>query len=365
MAFATPPFAAHIGGQDEKSLMGVIGTLGTADVGGTAPILPVGVDPLTGALYVEVLSGGSGGGTYVNIVTGTINQIGTILGIGGTVTVTGASAGTFVNISTGTLNNVGSVVGLGGTSLVSVLNGTLLNTGTTVNVATGSQQTLGTVNIVQNAGTIQGGTLNLLTTVSNLTNGSINILTGTLQSSGTTTGVGVVSALTTGSVIIQSGTLTAGTLPVVTTVSNLTNGSVNVLSGTVNSVTNLGGGTVQVNQLPTNKMTTYGTQGTAGAGTVIGTIQGTVSSGTEAIVSDWSIVVISGTPQVGLMFGSAGGAFPQGTGVIDAGQFPPGGGLAKAVESSLNSGTNGQICYMISGGTAYFKVSYYVVATTI
>lgn len=407
MAFANPPYAAHVGGQDEKSLMGVVGTLGTADTGGTANILPVGVDPTTGALFVNNIGASSGGGgTNVNIITGTQQTLGTVGNLNnGSVNIlsgTLLNTGTFVNISTGTVNLITTLSNLTNGS-VNILSGTLQSAGTVTGVGVVSALTNGSINLL--TGTLTSVTT--VTTLSNLTNGSVNILTGTLQSSGTTTGVGVVTALTNGSINVLSGSisgtilggtiqnLNAGTLTAVTTVttvsnltngsvnlltgtlansgtttgvgvvSNLTNGSVNILTGTITSVTNLAGGTIQINQVPTNKMTTYGTQGTAGAGTIIGTIQGTVGAGTEAIVSDWSMVVISGTPQVGLMFGSAGGAFPQGTGVIDAGQFPPGGGLAKGVESSLNSGTNGQICYMISAGTAYFKISYYVAATTI
>jgi hypothetical protein len=112
--------------------IGVIGTLGTADIRGTAETLPMSVDPATGAQYVYNLgpagsvslgdiTGGTidrigsidtigtvtvASGSYQNIVTGTqqtLGTVGTILGIGGTVQVAGASAGTNVNVITGSL----------------------------------------------------------------------------------------------------------------------------------------------------------------------------------------------------------------------------------------------------------------------
>lgn len=96
MAFNTPPFSAHYGGGGEMSMLGVVGTLGTADTGGTAQILPIGVDPLTGAQYVEVL--------------GTVTTNGAIIGIStyGTYGTTGASVfGTLVG---GTSSGAGTEI---------------------------------------------------------------------------------------------------------------------------------------------------------------------------------------------------------------------------------------------------------------
>lgn len=182
-----------------------------------------------------------------------------------------------------------------------------------------------------------------------------------------------IGTLQTGTVVANGGTIgtvqsvtalgTMGTLGLVntiTTVSSLTNGSIVVTNGTVS------GGTIQLNQTPTSKVTSYGTLGTAGAGTVFGTIIGTAGAGTEYIVTDWSIVVTSGTPTVSLGFGTNSGSVPLlGTGVLDQGVFPPGGGLAKAPDTANHSGTNGAIYYGITAGSALIKVAYQTIATTI
>lgn len=52
MGFGTPPYMPHIA-DHVAGIMGVVGTLGTADVSGTAPLLPVSVNPITGALYTD------------------------------------------------------------------------------------------------------------------------------------------------------------------------------------------------------------------------------------------------------------------------------------------------------------------------
>lgn len=160
-------------------------------------------------------------------------------------------------------------------------------------------------------------------------------------------------------------------------VSNPFSGTIPSLSsvGTLGSITDIGmvhagsfqvtSGTTQLNASPTNHIFTFAALGTAGAGTAFGTIAGTSSSGTQYCVTDWSIIVVSGTPTVALSFGTNGGAMPIGTGVIDIGAFPPGGGLAKTTLQPINSGTNAQIVYCISAGSAYFKTSYFTVATSI
>ena len=52
-----PPNVSHFDGNQVPSAMGVIGTLGTADTGGTALPLPFAVNPATGGAYVHVISG--------------------------------------------------------------------------------------------------------------------------------------------------------------------------------------------------------------------------------------------------------------------------------------------------------------------
>ncbi len=137
MAFV--PTATNSGHQDANqnySVIGVQGTLGTADIEGSAPTLPIGVNPATGAMYVHDLAGG-GGGTTVQfnsgtISAGTINRVGTvgILELG-TVTITNPT-GTTVQFNNGTVDllKAGTVTRLeGGTISTNLLSGTL-NSGT-------------------------------------------------------------------------------------------------------------------------------------------------------------------------------------------------------------------------------------------
>src|SRR3990167_8049750 len=91
----TPPYTSHFDGNQVPTIMGVEGTMGTADTSGTARPLPVGVDPSTGAVYVYNL-GPAGSVSLGDTPGGTLDEVGTILGIGGTVQVSGASAGTNV-----------------------------------------------------------------------------------------------------------------------------------------------------------------------------------------------------------------------------------------------------------------------------
>ncbi len=560
------------------------------DAGGTiyAPLVDT-----TGALKVT----GASAGTNVNVVTGTLNAgtinsgtisagtinagtftvtsiaagtqntlgtVGSILGIGGTVTVSGASAGTNVQIVNGTVTNVGTNVGLGtvtnlgsftngGTikEITNIAGGTItttlaLNTGTITTIAAGTQNTLGTlgtilgiggtvqvsgasagtnVNIVTgtiNSGTTIAQTLNLLGTitangqsvfsqdvsgyravsvilagtfsgniqpqasndagtyyvtnlmdaqdsnnyahdfgdsriwygpitaryfrmtstswvsgtayveaqfssqgnnaviaknaqikdsngnnlsaigsslavtpiggtvgiVSNLTNGSVNILTGTIQSAGTVTGIGTIPGLGsltnvgsltnfgTGKEIsnLAGGTLAAvttvttvsnvtngsiniltGTQQLLTTVSNLTNGSVNLLTGTVTSVSNLAGGTVQINPTPVPATLQFGTLGTAG-GSFFGTLSAASGAGTKHYITGYSIVQQSGTSDVRILAGTS----IQGTGVIVAGNFPAGGGANRTVDPAFATGTNSELIYhFVGAGTAFITVSYW------
>ena len=54
-----PPYGAHSDNTNQQfSILGVIGTLGTADTQGSAPTLPIGVNPANGALYTHDVSGG-------------------------------------------------------------------------------------------------------------------------------------------------------------------------------------------------------------------------------------------------------------------------------------------------------------------
>lgn len=89
--------AAHNDGQNQVfSILGVIGSLGTSDVKGTALTLPIGVNPDTGAMLVDVTDAEFNVGT---LTVGTINKIGTVSEVtSGSITVVGGT------INTGTIS---------------------------------------------------------------------------------------------------------------------------------------------------------------------------------------------------------------------------------------------------------------------
>lgn len=279
--------SSHTDANQQFSLIGVQGTLGTSDTGGTAPTVPLGADAATGALYVYNLGAsgtGGGGGSNVNIITGTIQSSGTTTGIGVLSNLTNGS----VNILTGTIQSSGTTTGIG--------------------------------------------------VVTALTNGSVNILTGTIQSSGTTTGVGVVTT--------------------VTSVSSLTTGSIVQTAGTT-----------QINRIPTFTQLPFGTFGTTGA-TVFGTLAGGTSSGagTEIFVTSLSISIptTAGSQDVSIGFGTNGGTFHAGTGRLVRGNFPAGGGIQKTFDPPINSGTNAQLTYFQAGaGSVEVDVTFFTTASTL
>ena len=313
----------HQAAQDASRFPGLIahsGTAGTADTSGTAEIVRVGANPTTGALYVQDLAGASGTSNVV-LVGGTLNL--------GTVEVSAQSGGT------------------------------------NVNVVTGTQQTLGTVGVV-NSGTLGQVTLvPTVTTVSNLTNGSVRLTVGTLTTGSLTN----LASLHTGTIQSVSEVVKGTTTLVstVTTLSNLTNGSVNILTGTlqssgtttgvgvVTSVTNLAAGTVQLNPVPVPTMLMHGTQGTAG-GSFFATISAASGAGTKHYISGVDIVMESGTADVRVLTGTA----IQGTGVLTAGKFPAGGGIHKQWLPAFATGTNSELTYhFVGAGTAFIHVDYW------
>lgn len=105
--------AAHTDLNRHASLIGVIGTLGTADVKGSALTLPIGVNPDNGAMYVDVIDAQFNVGT---LSVGTIDKVseitnGTIRVTDGTVKVTtpGTIASGSINVVAGTIGTVASV----------------------------------------------------------------------------------------------------------------------------------------------------------------------------------------------------------------------------------------------------------------
>ena len=73
----TPPFLAHIDGNSVPTITGVVGTLGTSDASGTAKALPVGVNPSSGAAYVDNIGALCGVvlATAVTVANGTATAI--------------------------------------------------------------------------------------------------------------------------------------------------------------------------------------------------------------------------------------------------------------------------------------------------
>lgn len=356
-ALPTPAESSHTDGNQQFTLIGVQGTLGTADVTGSAATVSLGANPATGALYVETTNAGAAS----NPTGGTLNMLGTV----------GNLNNGSVNILTGTLQNSGSSTGVG--------------------------------------------------VVSNLTNGSVNILTGTLQSSGTTTGIGVVSNLTNGSINILTGTITSvgtnvgmgtlsniGSVNTITTLAQLpvtaagsdatpnptltkiaayvwgyngaswdrinvdnadndgnSNLTMGMLSDNRNRLYNgatwdlqrgtLGTAYVMINPVPVPTMLQFGTLGTAG-GSFFGTLSAAAGAGTKHYVTGVDIVMQSGTADVRVLAGSA----IQGTGILAAGAFAPNGGISKRITPAFATGTNSELIYhFVGAGTAFITVAYW------
>ncbi len=414
---------SHLDGNRQATGIGVIGTLGTADVKGSALTLPIAVDPTTGAQYVNNIGAPSG-----NPSAGTLNFIGTVgtLQLG---TVVVNSIGTLGTLQLGTVFSTQTI----GTTNVGTVNTGTVNTGTintgTINVATVTAGsiivTAGTVTSTQTTGTVNTGTINLGTVMGNTANagtlpsssnpfvaagtsatngtvfsilvdnsgrqqmvqqvGTVNVGTFVMPSGtlnvGTVTNTQVAGTTNTGTVntgTVNTGTINAGTINVGT----ITAGSIIVTLGTVTSTQTVGTtntgtmntgtvntGTFQQNVIPTLSMTTYGTLGTTGA-SIFGTIAGGTGSGagTEIFVTSVSLSIPStaGSQNVSVGFGTNGGTFHAGTGALINGNFPPGGGIQKQFIPALNSGTNGQLTYFQAGaGTVYVNATYVVTPSSL
>lgn len=323
--------SAHFDANQHPSMTGVLGTLGTADTQGTALTLPVGVDPSTGAIYtIEIGTSGGGGGSNVNIVTGTQQTLGTVGSVNGVAVVSALTNGS-INILTGTIQSSG--------------NGTIVG-GTVNNLATG------TINALA-SGTITGGTLQ------NLVSGTINA--GTLVNNG-----GTLQNLNAGTITaLASGTITGGT------VQNLVSGTINALaSGTITggtlgnlnagTITLIQAGTFQLSKVPVQVGTSYGTVGTTGAA-VWGTLVASSGNGIKQYVSGVDIVVTSGTVDVAVTNIGIGGS--TGAGVLARGQFVPSGGISKNFDPVVPSGTGGTVAFWLGGaGTVAVTVQYFQAA---
>ncbi len=405
---------SHLDGNRQATGIGVIGTLGTADVKGSALTLPIAVDPTTGAQYVNNIGAPSG-----NPSAGTLNFIGTVgtlqlgtvvvnsIGTLGTLQLgTVFSTQTVGTVNTGTINtgtiNAGTVTA---TVTTGTINAGTINAGTvtaTVTVGTvGGKAASGAAaaaNPVQIAGTDSGGTIYspLVTTAgiqsANMPSGTLNV--GTINT-GTVTATVTVGTINAGTINVGTvfntqtvgttnvGTMNTGTVNTGTiNVATVTAGSIIVTLGTVTSTQTVGTtntgtmntgtvntGTFQQNVIPTLSMTTWGTLGTTGA-SIFGTIAGGTGSGagTEIFVTSVSLSVPStaGSQNVSVGFGTNGGTFHAGTGALINGNFPPGGGIQKAFMPAMNSGTNGQLTYFQAGaGTVYVNATYVVTPSSL
>ena len=297
-----------------------------------------------------------GGDGVANPFTGTIGAV------------TNLAGGTITKLEGGTVAEV-TLVKTAGT--ISAGDNNIGN----VDIVSGTQQTLGTVGVVNNlvtgtlaslaSGTITAGTVAATVGAVVGPNASAGTSTTAPVQIGGTTATGTVYGMlvdTAGNpqvdVVtipqVSVGTLSnipGGTITLVTTVSNLTNGSVILQSGTLTN------GTITPYKNPSGSVTlTTHTLGTA-AGTTWGTLIAPVGAGTYVYVQGISIVARSGTPDCAITTNVAGST---GAGVLARGAFVPSGGIARDFNSPIQVGTNGTIAYMILNGTADLTVNYWV-----
>lgn len=308
------------------TLIGVSGTVGTADANGTADIVNISVDPATGAMHTKAI-----GASAADPTSGTINTIGTI----------------------GSISDVGKVHNAGTIAAGSLGNVAMLHAGTIDAVTSVANLVKGTLT------KLEGGTLGEVT---NLNSGTVRISVGTITTGSLTN----IASLHTGTIQSVSEVVKGTTTLVstVTTVSNLTTGSIVITSGTLGSVAavaqihNAGtiqAGTVQINARPVTTVLSHGTLGTAG-GSFFATISAASGVGTNHFVSNVDIVMQSGTADVRVLAGTA----IQGTGVIAAGKFPEGGGISKHFNPAFNAGANSELTYhFVGAGTAFITVNYW------
>ena len=251
---------------------------------GTAVLINAGTqisianDSVGGTMYQTVkLDMGAPGAS--NPFSGTIPAISNLAG--GTI-----SSDTIIGGTLQQLNNLGTLPNLPGGSIAVT---------SIPNITNGTMNLIGTVNAIGTFPNLPGGTLNAGTV--QVSGGTLGILTnGTLSSSGTSTGVGVLSMLSAGTIsMINAGTITSsGTTTGVGVLSMLSAGTItsvgtNVGIGTVTNLgtlTNVGvlwAGTVQA------KGGTIGVVSMLSAGTVSMINAGTItSSGTTTGVGSVS-----------------------------------------------------------------------------
>ncbi len=327
------------------------GTLNLGTVNMTSGTLNVGT--VTSTMTIGTVNTGT-------VNTGTINT--------GTINVATITAGSIV-VTAGTfVNNGGSAIAYGPAAAAAASAGNPLNVG-----GTDSGGTIRTIKVdsggLQRIG-LDSGTISVLP---NLPQGSINVTAGTVTATVT---VGTVSAGTINTGTINTGTINAGTintgtinvgtfvmpsgtLNVGTVTATVTTGTVN--AGTINTGT--------LSPIPTIANVTYGTHGTTGV-SIFGTLAGGTGSGagTEIFITSLSLSIPStgGSQDVSIGWGSNGGTFQAGTGLLVRGNFVAGGGIQKTFWPPVNSGTQAQLMYFQAGaGTVDISTTYFTTVSSL
>ena len=165
-----PPNAAHFDGNQVPTIMGVVGSAGTSDTGGTALHLPIGVRESTGAMYVfDTAPGGAAGTMFAEDAAHTSGDGGRLaLAVrtdGGTALAADGDYHVLELDANGALRISGTVATGAGTQAVRIIDGTttLVSTVTSLSVGTiGGKAASGAAavaNPVLIAGTDAGGTV--------------------------------------------------------------------------------------------------------------------------------------------------------------------------------------------------------------
>ena len=348
----------------------------------------------------------------INVTAGTITA-GSIIVTNGTV----ASVGTIPGL--GSISNIGSLGVLNAGTITQLNNGSIAVTAGTgiitsgsISVIAGTIATLGTLGTVGVVNNLAGGTFNIGTVVGNIASGSADSGNG-VKVSGVYQGtLGTLASGQRGDLMVDPSSIldvnnayrldsandavtaylgtssnnignvgtinmiNAGTLGTITSLGQLYNaGTVqNQLAGTITALQNgtITAGTINTGTLspiPTIANVTYGTHGTTGV-SVFGTLAGGTGSGagTQIFITSLSLSIPStgGSQDVSIGWGTNGGTFQAGTGLLVRGNFPPGGGIQKTFSPASNSGTQAQLCLFQAGaGTVDVSVSYFIAASTL
>ena len=208
----------------------------------------------------------------------------------------------------------------------------------------GTLGSVGAVGVIHNAGTLAAGDNNI---------GNVDVVTGTV------TLVTSVANLVKGTITKLEG----GTLAEVTAVKNPTAGDLNTTvfgydGATQRAISTDTGGILFIKNVSTpagSSVLSHGTLGTAG-GSFFATISALSGAGTKHFVTNVDIVMQAGTADVRVLAGTG----IQGTGVIAAGKFPEGGGIAKHFQPAFDAGANSVLTYhFVGAGTAFITVNYF------